>query len=147
MGATVELSARGLTVTAGETLIGADLDMSQVGELVPTITAIAVAASSITTIRGVAHLRGHETDRISALAAEFSRLGGSVEETEDGLRINPQPLKPGVFHSYADHRMATAGALVGLRVPGIQVENIGTTDKTMPEFTRRWHDMLGDAAA
>jgi 3-phosphoshikimate 1-carboxyvinyltransferase len=147
MGATVELSASGLTVTAGETLMGADLDMREVGELVPTITAIAVAASSATTIRGVAHLRGHETDRLAALSREFVGLGGDVQETEDGLTINPQPLTPGVFHSYADHRMATAGALVGLRVPGIQVENIATTDKTLPEFTRRWHDMIGDAAA
>ena len=120
--------------------------MSDVGELVPTVTAIAALASSPTLIRGVAHLRGHETNRLAALSSEFTALGGDVTETEDGLLINPCPLRPGVFHTYDDHRMATAGALVGLAVPGILVENVATTAKTLPAFTALWERMLGNSA-
>lgn len=97
-------------------------------------------------LRGIAHLRGHETDRLAALATEINGLGGDVRETADGLQIRPRPLRGGVFHSYEDHRMATAGAVIGLAVPGVQVENIATTAKTLPEFARMWARMLeGDA--
>lgn len=93
-------------------------------------------------LRGIAHLRGHETDRLAALSTEINRIGGQCEETEDGLTITAQVMHGGVWHSYADHRMATAGAIVGLRVPGIEVENIGTTAKTLPDFPQLWADML-----
>src|SRR5690606_16221157 len=96
-------------------------------------------------IRGVAHIRGHETDRIAALAAEINRLGGDARETEDGLEIHPRPLSGGVFRSYDDHRMATAGAVIGLAVPGVEVENIATTAKTLPEFAQMWTRMLDGA--
>ncbi|MFC6259310.1 3-phosphoshikimate 1-carboxyvinyltransferase, partial [Kocuria oceani] len=92
---------------------------------------------------GIAHLRGHETDRLAALVAEINRLGGDAEETEDGLLIRPAPLHGGTFRSYEDHRMATAGAVIGLVVPGVRVENIGTTAKTLPEFPRLWSGLLG----
>ena len=146
-GASVTSDSSGVTVRGGGSLHGVDLDMSQVGELVPTATALAALASSPTRIRGVAHLRGHETDRLAALSAEFSALGGDVVETADGLTVNPRPLSPGVFHTYEDHRMATTGALLGLAVPGIAVENVATTSKTLPGFTSLWEDMLRNAAA
>jgi 3-phosphoshikimate 1-carboxyvinyltransferase len=111
-------------------------------------------ASTPTRISGVAHLRGHETDRLSALATEINRIGGIARETADGLEIDPVTngrdgvgLHGAEWRSYEDHRMATAGAIIGLRVAGIQVENIGTTAKTMPNFTELWAGMLGDAIA
>ncbi|HWE91629.1 MAG TPA: 3-phosphoshikimate 1-carboxyvinyltransferase, partial [Pseudonocardiaceae bacterium] len=93
-------------------------------------------------LRGIAHLRGHETDRLAALDAEISALGGDVEQTDDGLVIRPRRLTGGVWHAYADHRMATAGAIIGLLVPGVAVDDIGTTGKTLPDFTGMWAGML-----
>ena len=142
MGATVNLDRDGLTVR-GEELYGIDADLRAAGELAPTVAALAALADSPTRLRGIAHLRGHETDRLAALAAEINGLGGDVTETGDGLEIRPRPLRGGVFHSYHDHRMATAGAIIGLRVPGVLVEDIGTTAKTLPGFVGLWHRMLG----
>lgn len=120
--------------------------IADASELAPTIAAIAALANSPTTLTGIAHLRGHETDRLAALTAEINRLGGSVVETADGLAITPAPLRAGRFGSYHDHRMATAGAILGLVVPGVEVENIETTAKTMPDFPQLWTTMVGDAA-
>ncbi|WP_061297195.1 3-phosphoshikimate 1-carboxyvinyltransferase [Herbidospora cretacea] len=146
MGARVELTGEGLTVRGGS-IHGADVDLRDEAELTPTIVALAALADSPTRIRGVAHIRGHETDRITALATEVNRLGGDARETDDGLEIFPKPLTSGVFHSYDDHRMATAGAVIGLAVPGVEVENIATTAKTLPEFASMWAAMLrGDAS-
>nr|SBP00660.1 5-Enolpyruvylshikimate-3-phosphate synthase [Nonomuraea gerenzanensis] len=131
-----------LVVTGTGRITGIDTDLRDVGELTPTIAALAALASTPSRIRGVAHLRGHETDRLAALATEINRLGGDAEETEDGLIIRPRPLHGGIFHSYDDHRMATAGAVIGLAVPEVQVENIATTAKTLPEFVRMWTAML-----
>ncbi|MFI7226765.1 3-phosphoshikimate 1-carboxyvinyltransferase [Nonomuraea angiospora] len=146
MGATVTRSPDGadLVVTGRPTgeVTGIDADLHEVGELTPTIAALAALATTPSRIRGIAHLRGHETDRLAALATEINRLGGDVEETADGLVIRPRPLHGGTFHSYDDHRMATAGAVIGLRVPGVEVENIATTAKTLPEFVRMWTGML-----
>ncbi|QYC44774.1 3-phosphoshikimate 1-carboxyvinyltransferase [Nonomuraea coxensis DSM 45129] len=146
MGATVardeHAGAADLTVTGTGEITGIDADLREVGELTPTIAALAALATTPTRIRGVAHLRGHETDRLAALATEINRLGGDAEETGDGLVIRPRPLRGGVFHSYDDHRMATAGAVIGLRVPGVEVENIATTAKTLPEFAAMWTAML-----
>ncbi|MGW5154162.1 3-phosphoshikimate 1-carboxyvinyltransferase [Nonomuraea wenchangensis] len=146
MGATVardeHADAADLVVTGTGEITGIDADLREVGELTPTIAALAALATTPTRIRGVAHLRGHETDRLAALATEINRLGGDAEETGDGLIIRPRPLHGGVFHSYDDHRMATAGAVIGLRVPGVEVENIATTAKTLPEFVRMWAAML-----
>ena len=143
MGATVELTAAGLTVSGGGAIAGLEADLSHAGELVPTLAALAALATTPSRLSGVAHLRGHETDRLAALVAEINGLGGAVTETPDGLVIEPRPLHGGTFHTYGDHRMATAGALIGLRVPGVEVEDIATTGKTIPEFDRRWADMLG----
>lgn len=150
MGATVTFNEspdgrHSLTVTGprpGE-LRGVELDMSAIGELTPTVAAIAALATTPSVLTGIAHLRGHETDRLAALTTEINRLGGKATELDDGIRIDPVPLHGGLWHSYADHRMATAGAIIGLRTPGVVVENIATTAKTMPNFDMRWMKMLG----
>jgi 3-phosphoshikimate 1-carboxyvinyltransferase len=145
MGATVDLSGTGLTVTGPAVLRGIDMDLHDVGELTPTIAAVAVFADQPSTLRGIGHLRGHETDRLSAIAADIAALGGQVEETPDSLIISPVPLHGGNWGSYADHRMATAGAIIGLRVPGVVVDDIATTAKTLPGFDRMWARMLAAA--
>ncbi|HEY0637124.1 MAG TPA: 3-phosphoshikimate 1-carboxyvinyltransferase [Pseudonocardiaceae bacterium] len=142
MGCTVTLTADGLTVRGPDALAGVDLDLHDVGELTPTVAALAALAGGPSTLRGVAHLRGHETDRLAALAAELGGLGADVEETADGLRITPRPLRGGPWRAYADHRMATAGAVVGLVVPGVAVDDIACTGKTIPDFTGVWTRML-----
>ena len=142
MGADVSLDRSGLTVTGTGEIEGIDVDLHDASELTPVVAALAALAQSPSWIRGVAHIRGHETDRIAALATELNALGASVTETEDGLRITPKPLRGGRFHSYHDHRMATAGAVLGLRIPGVVVEDIATTAKTLPDFTGLWRAML-----
>src|SRR5690606_29952337 len=149
MGADVRLESSSgevadLVVSGTGEITGIDADLRDVGELTPTIAALAALAGSPSRIRGVAPLRGHETNRLGALVTEINRLGGDAEETADGLVIRPRPLRGGLFHSYDDHRMATAGAVIGLAVPGVQVENIATTGKTLPEFPGMWAAMLGD---
>jgi len=127
---------------------GFDVDLHEVGELAPSFAALAALAESgsVSHLSGIAHLRGHETDRLAALTAEINGLGGRCEETTDGLTITATQLHGGVWHSYADHRMATAGAIVGLRTPGVEVEDIGTTAKTLPDFPGMWADMLAGQA-
>lgn len=142
MGADCRLDANGLTVSGDGTLWGVDVDLHDASELTPTVAALAALAASPSWIRGVAHIRGHETDRLAALAAELRRLGSDVEETEDGLHLRPATLHGGVVRTYHDHRMATFGAVLGLRVPGVEVENVATTAKTLPGFVRMWDDML-----
>ncbi|WP_214110809.1 3-phosphoshikimate 1-carboxyvinyltransferase [Acrocarpospora catenulata] len=145
MGAEVSHGPTGLTVRGGR-ITGLDADLRDASELAPTIVALAALADSPSRLRGIGHIRGHETDRLAALVAELTRLGGDANETEDGLEIRPRPLTGGVFHSYEDHRMATAGAVLGLAVPGIEVEDIATTGKTLPEFPRMWREMLGEVS-
>ncbi len=142
MGATVERTPAGLRAGSDGPLRGIDLDLHDVGELTPTVAALCALAETPSRLRGIAHIRGHETDRLAALARELTALGGDVEETEDGLAISPRPLHGGVFHTYADHRMAHAGALLGLVVEGVTVENVATTAKTFPGFVQAWSEML-----
>lgn len=142
MGCETTLSPDGLTVLGPPKLSGVDIDLRDAGELTPTVAALAALADSPSVLRGIAHLRGHETDRLAALAAELTGLGGHVTETPDGLAIRPVRLRGGVWHAYADHRMATAGAIVGLAVPGVEVDDIATTTKTMPDFPGMWARML-----
>ena len=144
MGADVRLDRSGLTVVGSGELVGIDIDLHDAAELTPTVAALAALASTPTWIRGVAHIRGHETDRLAALTAELGGVGAHVTETEDGLRITPAPLHGGRFRTYHDHRMATAGAIIGLRVPGVHVEDIDTTRKTLPDFVGLWQGMLED---
>jgi 3-phosphoshikimate 1-carboxyvinyltransferase len=123
---------------------GFDVDLRAVGELTPSVAALAALATpgSVSRLSGIAHLRGHETDRLAALSAEINRLGGDCAETPDGLVITATPLRPGIWRAYADHRMAMAGAIVGLRVAGVEVDDIGATSKTLPEFPQLWARML-----
>lgn len=141
-GGQVEYDDGRLRVTGPGSVNGVDLDLSEAGELAPTAAAVAALATTPSRLRGISHLRGHETDRLAALVAEINRLGGDAAETSDGITINPAALHGGLFHTYEDHRMATAGAIIGLVVDGVEVENIATTAKTMPEFTRMWQRML-----
>jgi 3-phosphoshikimate 1-carboxyvinyltransferase len=144
MGAEIVRDDRGLTITGTGEIKGIDIDLSIGGELAPVVAGLAVLASSESRLRGIAHLRGHETDRLAALATEINRIGGDCEETEDGLIIRPSGnLHGALWHTYEDHRMATTGAIIGLRVPGIEIENIGTTAKTIPNFVSLWNQMLG----
>lgn len=147
MGADCRLDNDGLTVGGGGSIAGIDVDLHEVGELTPVIAALAALADSPSYLRGVAHLRNHETDRLAALATELSRLGGDVTETEDSLTIRPRPLHAGTFATYDDHRMAQAAAVLGLAVPGLGVENIATTAKTLPDFVGLWASLLGREAA
>jgi 3-phosphoshikimate 1-carboxyvinyltransferase len=143
MGAEIVRNDAGLTITGSGEIHGIDIDLSIGGELTPVIAALAAIADSPTIIRGVAHLRGHETDRLAALATEINRIGGIARETPDGLEIDPSNnLHGAIWETYEDHRMATAGAIIGLRVPGIEVEDIKTTSKTMPDFDKLWLKML-----
>ncbi|WP_456846621.1 3-phosphoshikimate 1-carboxyvinyltransferase [Cellulomonas sp. P5_C6] len=146
MGATTRLDGDVLSVTGTGAVHGVDLDLHAAGEVAPTIAGLAALADSPTRLRGIAHLRGHETDRLAALAAEITRLGGQAEQTSDGLVITPRPLSGGTWHTYEDHRMATAGALIGLRVPGVEVEDVATTAKTLPDFVGLWNGMLAGSA-
>ena len=145
VGSVVHQTDSHLETTGSPDYRGFDVDLREVGELAPSVAALAVLAvpGSVSRLTGIAHLRGHETDRLAALSTEINGLGGNCVETPDGLVITAGPLHAGTWHSYADHRMATAGAIIGLRVPGIQIEDIDTTAKTLPEFTRMWADMLG----
>jgi 3-phosphoshikimate 1-carboxyvinyltransferase len=145
MGAAVELDAEGLTVTGTGRIAGIDADLGDVGELTPTVAALCALADGPSRLRGVAHLRGHETDRLAALATEITRLGGSAVETDDGLVVEPRPLHGATVETYHDHRMATFAAILGLRVPGVAVVDVATTAKTMPDFPAMWTGMLAGA--
>ena len=142
MGAKISMDQRGLTLTGTGVIHGIDIDLHDVGELTPSIAAVAALADSPSHLRGIAHLRLHETDRLAALTREINALGGDVVEEESALHITPAPLHGGVFHTYDDHRLATAGAVIGLVVPGIEVENIATTRKTLPDFPGLWSSLL-----
>nr|WP_296774496.1 3-phosphoshikimate 1-carboxyvinyltransferase [Rhodococcus sp. (in: high G+C Gram-positive bacteria)] len=146
MGADVRLDDGTLVVRGPNTLVGLDIDLHDVGELTPTVAALAALAHGPSHLRGIAHLRGHETDRLAALTTEIGRLGGSAVETDDGIDITPVPLRAGVWRAYADHRMATAGAILGLQVPGVEVDDIGTTAKTLPGFELLWAEMLSGSS-
>ena len=138
-----------LEVRGPQSYDGFDVNLRDVGELTPAVAVLAALATpgSVSRLTGVAHLRGHETDRLAALSTEINRLGGDCTETPDGLGITATPLRPGTWQSYADHRMATAGAIVGLRVAGVEVDDIETTAKTLPRFPQMWAEMLGESSA
>lgn len=144
MGAKIEFTAEGLRVIGTGEINGIDIDLSDEGELTPSIAAVAALATSPSYLRGIGHLRLHETDRLAALARELGALGCEVIEEESALKIKPRPLHSGTFHTYEDHRLATAGAMIGLAVDGIDVENIETTRKTLPDFPGLWTAALVD---
>ncbi len=142
MGAEISFTDAGLNIKGGEKISGIDIDLHDVGELTPSIAAVAALAESPSSLRGIGHLRLHETDRLVALRTEINNLGGAVTEEETALHIQPKPLHSGVFHTYEDHRLATAGAVIGLVVKGVEVENIATTRKTLPDFPGLWSKLL-----
>lgn len=145
-GAQVDLTDGVFTVQGPREVGGVDVDLSLAGELAPTVAAICAVATTPSRLRGIAHLRGHETDRLAALTTEINRLGGRATETEDGLVIEPAPLHAATFFSYDDHRMATAGAVIGLVVDGVEVENVETTAKTLPQFPAMWQELVSGSA-
>lgn len=140
-GATADLGPDGLTVRASGELRGVDLDLHDVGELTPVLAVLCALAGEPSHLRGIAHLRGHETDRLAALAGELGALGAVVRETADGLHIRPGPLHGGTFHTHDDHRLAQAAAVLGLVVPGVEIDDVTTTDKTYPGFAEAWMAM------
>ncbi|MCK6212662.1 3-phosphoshikimate 1-carboxyvinyltransferase [Georgenia sp. EYE_87] len=147
MGATVDLTDGVLAVTgpADGVIRGLDADLHDVGELAPTVAALCALAAAPSRLRGIAHLRGHETDRLAAIVTEINRLGGRARETDDGVEIEPAALHGARVETYADHRMATFAAVIGLRVPGVEIVDVGTTAKTLPDFTGMWQAMLAGA--
>jgi 3-phosphoshikimate 1-carboxyvinyltransferase len=142
LGAEVTSSAEGLTVRGTGTLRGITADLSEVSELTPVVSALAALAEGPSELRGVEHIRGHETDRIAALAAELGKVGAGVTEFRDGLRIEPGPLRGADFETYADHRMAHAAAVIGLAVQGVHLTDVGCTSKTLPEFPELWAGLV-----
>jgi 3-phosphoshikimate 1-carboxyvinyltransferase len=142
MGCEVSLGQEGLTAAGPDVLDGLDADLHDVGELTPVVAALCALAASPSVLRGVAHIRGHETDRLAALARELGGLGADVAETADGLTLRPASLHGGLFHTYADHRMAHAGVVVGSAVDDVLVENVATTSKTYPGFPDAWAALL-----
>jgi 3-phosphoshikimate 1-carboxyvinyltransferase len=142
MGCEVDLDEEGLRVVGSGTLLGIDVDLHDVGELTPAVAALCALADGPSHLRGIAHIRGHETDRLAALATELGGLGADVTEHPDGLSIRPAPLHGGVFRTYADHRMAHAGVIVGAAVEDVLVEDIETTGKTFPDFAGFWSGLI-----
>ena len=144
MGAQISYQGSDLKVRGTGEINGIDIDLHDVGELTPSIAAVAALAKTPSSLRNIAHLRLHETDRLAALATEINALGGDVDEEESALHISPAPLHAGIFHTYEDHRLATAGAMLGLVVQGIDVENIETTKKTLPDFAGQWSRLVSN---
>ncbi|WP_412744794.1 3-phosphoshikimate 1-carboxyvinyltransferase [Krasilnikovia sp. MM14-A1004] len=142
LGGRVEQDADGLTVYGTGTVHGVRADLSEVSELTPVVAALAALADGPSQLSGVAHIRGHETDRIAALARELTKLGAHVVEHPDGLDITPGPLRPALFETYADHRMAHAAAVVGLAVEGVHLSDVACTSKTLPEFPELWAGLV-----
>jgi 3-phosphoshikimate 1-carboxyvinyltransferase len=146
MGATVSLGSSGLTLRGSGTIRGIEANLSNVSELTPVLAALAALGDRPSRLRGVAHIRAHETDRIAALARELGQLGTEIVEWEDGLEIRPKPMHGATFETYADHRMAHAAAVIGLAVPGVVLSDVNCTSKTMPEFASLWASMVTEEA-
>jgi 3-phosphoshikimate 1-carboxyvinyltransferase len=142
MGGRVSRTDDSVTVTAGDGLHGIEADLRDAPELTTVLTALAALADRPSQFRGVAHIRLQETDRLAALAKELNACGGDVRELPDGVEITPRTLTGRTMHSYDDHRLAMAWALLGLAVDGVGVENVATTRKTVPDFTGSWQRML-----
>jgi 3-phosphoshikimate 1-carboxyvinyltransferase len=145
MGCTVDRGAAGVTVSGPDRLEGVDLDLHDVGELTPVLAALCALADGPSHLRGIGHIRGHETDRLAALARELGALGADVTEHADGLSFTPAALHGGTFRTYADHRMAHAAAVVGAAVEGVEIEDVATTSKTFPGFPEVWAGLVQGA--
>ena len=146
MGAEVRRTAEGLQVTGGARITPLTADLGEVGELTPVIAALCALADGPSRLTGIAHLRGHETDRLQALDEVLTAVGAQVEQLPDGLVIVPGPRRPARLDSYADHRMVHAAALLGLAVDGVEAADPGAVAKTLPDFQDRWAGLLGEPA-
>ena len=142
MGANIQLNSKQLILKNESDIKGINYNLNDVGELTPVLVAISLFANSKSEFTGISHLRGHETNRLAALVENITAIGGDATETEDGLIINPKQLHGGVWKSFDDHRMATAGAVIGLKVKDIYVDDIATTSKTLPNFEDMWNKMV-----
>jgi 3-phosphoshikimate 1-carboxyvinyltransferase len=142
MGGEATLTTDGLTVRGTGRVQGLDADLSEIGELTPVLAALAALADSPSRLRGIGHIRTHETDRLAALAEELNRLGAEVTELPDGLEIHPRPMTGQAFETYDDHRMAHAAAVIGLAVPGVRLTDVACTSKTLPQFPALWSAMV-----
>ncbi len=142
MGANIQLNSKQLILKNESDIKGINYNLNNVGELTPVLVAISLFANSKSEFTGISHLRGHETDRLAALVENITAIGGDAKETEDGLIINPKQLHGGVWKAFDDHRMATAGAVIGLKVKDIYVDDISTTSKTLPNFENLWNKMV-----
>ena len=146
MGGRVDRTDDSVTVSAGDALRGIEADLRDAPELTTVLTALAALAQGPSRFTGVAHIRLQETDRLAALAKELNALGGDVRELPDGVEVHPRRLTGGVMGSYDDHRIAMAWAVLGLGVGGVEILDVGTTRKTVPDFVGSWERMLGGGA-
>jgi 3-phosphoshikimate 1-carboxyvinyltransferase len=145
MGAEVARTPEGLQVTGSLTIGPLTADLGEVGELTPVIAALCALADGPSRLTGVAHLRGHETDRLQALDEVLTAVGARVEQLPDGLVIEPGPRRPALLDSYADHRMVHAAAVLGLAIEGVQAGDPGAVAKTLPDFVARWESLVEPA--
>lgn len=145
MGAHARAADGRLALRGPAAIFPIDADMHDVGELVPTVAAVAAFANGPSALRNIGQLRGHETDRLAALVAELTKVGAKARIEGDDLLIEPGPPRPATIETYADHRMATFGAILGLRIPGLRVANVETTAKTFPQFVDMWEDLAAGA--
>ncbi|MFW3171068.1 3-phosphoshikimate 1-carboxyvinyltransferase [Geodermatophilus sp. CPCC 206100] len=143
MGASVARTEEGLRVTGTGAVRPLVADLGEVGELTPVLAALCALADGRSTLTGIGHLRGHETDRLQALDEVLTAVGATVQQLPDGLVIDPGPPRPARLDSYADHRMVHAAAVLGLAVDGVEVTDPGAVSKTLPDFPERWAAMLG----
>lgn len=143
MGASFTPVPEGMLVTGPDRIAAIDADLRDLGELVPTLTAVCLFADGPSRLRGVGHIAGHETDRLTALAGAVTGLGGRVDPDGDGLTVTPTALHGGPWPTFHDHRMATCGAIIGARVADVLIEDIATTAKTFPAFPSTWDAAVG----
>ncbi|MGD9997881.1 MAG: 3-phosphoshikimate 1-carboxyvinyltransferase [Ilumatobacteraceae bacterium] len=141
MGCEVTLDDTGVTVARHGRLHGIDVDMNDLSDLVPTLAVVAAFGTSTTTIRGVGFIRRKESDRLGDLAAELRRAGIDAAETDDGLVIRPSEVRPARFGTHHDHRLAMALALIGLVVPGVEIDDPGVVSKSWPGYWRMLEDL------
>ncbi|HEY0127499.1 MAG TPA: 3-phosphoshikimate 1-carboxyvinyltransferase, partial [Blastococcus sp.] len=144
MGAAVDRTADGLRVTGTGTIRPLEADLGEVSELAPVLAALAALADGPSRFTGIAHMRGHETDRLQALDEILTAVGARVEQLPDGLVIEPGRPTPAQLDSYADHRMVMAAAVLGLAIEGVRVADPGAVTKTLPDFVERWDGLLGE---
>ncbi len=136
MGCGVQEDQDGISLVrdAGAPLLGIDIDMSEISDLVPTLAVVALFATTPTRIRGVGFIRKKESDRIGDLASELRKIGANVVEHVDGLEITPQTLHPGRCDTHHDHRLAMAFGVAGLKQPGVMIDQPQVVSKSWPRF-------------